>query len=169
MARLQCMKFPDIISEQPRDALVVAAFTLSVHNGGDMSEAVDITRTITKPHDGSFHELLEPKSLDSEAYNKEVKDLEASFRLALDHMTDQQIVSEAMAAYPQALFPDLVFIPWGLSLRVSQIFSCVKVGGKLGFVAKQGSKIDYESLAQGSLPDVRHIFARFVFDTIYPL
>lgn len=93
---------------------MVAAFTLAVHNGGDMSEAVDIARTITKPHDGSFHEWLEPKSLDSEAYNKEVKDLEASFRLALDHMTDQQIVSEAMAAYPQAPFSDLVsatFLP----------------------------------------------------------
>ncbi|XP_062027661.1 uncharacterized protein LOC133743671 isoform X1 [Rosa rugosa] len=163
------LAFHKALSEQPRDALVVAAFTLAVHNGGDMSEAVDIARTITKPHDGSFHELLEPKSLDSEAYSKEVKDLEACFRLALDHMTDQQIVSEAMAAYPQAPFSDLVFIPWGLSLRVSQIFNCVKVGGKLGFVAKQGSKIDYESLAQGSLPEVRHIFARVVFDTIYPL
>ena len=34
---------------------------------------------------------------------------------------------------------------------------------------KQGSKIDYESLAVGNLPEVRHIFARVVFDTIYPL
>ncbi|KAM5571565.1 hypothetical protein ABKV19_011909 [Rosa sericea] len=168
------LAFHKALSEQPRDALVVAAFTLAVHNGGDMSEAVDIARTITKPHDVSFHELLEPQSLDSRAYIKEilikeVKDLEASFRLALDHMTDAQIVSEAMAAYPQAPFSDLVFIPWGLSLRVSRIFNCVKVSGELGFVAKQGSKIDYESLAQGSLPEVRHIFARVVFDTIYPL
>ncbi|XP_040368193.1 uncharacterized protein LOC112178662 isoform X3 [Rosa chinensis] len=163
------LAFHKALSEQPRDALVVAAFTLAVHNGGDMPEAVDIARTITKPYVGGFHELLEPKRLDSEAYDKEVKDLEASFRLALHHMTDQQIVSEAMAEYPQAPFSDLVFIPWGLSLRVSQIFNCVKVGGKLGFGAKQGSKIDYESLAQGSLLEVRHIFARVVFDTIYPL
>ncbi|XP_004298531.1 PREDICTED: uncharacterized protein LOC101312537 [Fragaria vesca subsp. vesca] len=163
------LAFHKALSEQPRDALVVAAFTLAVHNGGDMLEAVEIARTITKPHEVSFHELLEPQRLDSGAYTKEIRDLEASFRRAIDHMTDAQIVSEAMAAYPQAPFSDLVFIPWGLSLRVSRIFNRVKVGGELGSVAKQGSKIDYESLAQGSLPEIRHIFARVVFDTIYPL
>lgn len=87
---------------------MVAAFTLAVHNGGDMLEAVEIARTITKPHEVSFHELLEPQRLDSGAYTKEIKDLEASFRRALDHMTDAQIVSEAMAAYPQAPFSDVV-------------------------------------------------------------
>nr|XP_011463230.1 PREDICTED: uncharacterized protein LOC101314744 [Fragaria vesca subsp. vesca] len=163
------LAFHTALSEQPRDALVVAAFTLAVHNGGDMLEAVEIARTITKPHEVSFHELLEPQRLDSGAYTKEIRDLEASFRRAIDHMTDAQIVSEAMAAYPQAPFSDLVFIPWGLSLRVSRIFNCVKVGGELGSVAKQSSKIDYESLAQGSLPEIRHMFARVVFDTIYPL
>ncbi|KAL6177682.1 hypothetical protein ACLB2K_049207 [Fragaria x ananassa] len=154
------LAFHKALSEQPRDVLVVAAFTLAVHNGGDMLEAVEIARTITKPHEVSFHELLEPQRLDSGAYTKEIKDLEASFRRALDHMTDAQIVSEAMAAYPQAPFSDLVFIPWGLSLRVSWVFNCVKVGGELWSVAKQGSKIDYDSFAQGSLPEIRHIFAR---------
>ena len=87
---------------------MVAAFTLAVHNGGDIKEAVEIASTITKPHEASFHELLEPQGLDSRAYTKGVKDLEASVRWALDHMTDKQIVSEAMAAYPQAPFSDLI-------------------------------------------------------------
>lgn len=62
-----------------------------------------------------------------------------------------------------------VLVPLGLYLRVCRIFECVREGAGQGFVSKQGSKIDYESLAVGSLPEVRHVFARIVFDTIYPL
>lgn len=43
------------------------------------------------------------------------------------------------------------------------------MGKEKGFVAKKGNKIDYELLASGSLQEVRHVFARVVFDTIYPL
>lgn len=43
------------------------------------------------------------------------------------------------------------------------------MGADKRFVPKQDSKIDYESLAQGGLAEVRHIFARVVFDTMYPL
>lgn len=38
-----------------------------------------------------------------------------------------------------------------------------------GFVSKKGSKIDYQMLALGALQEGRHVFARVVFDTIYPL
>lgn len=62
-----------------------------------------------------------------------------------------------------------VFIPLGLYLRVCRIFECVRGSAEKGFVAKQGSKIDYESLALGGMQEVRHIFARIVFDTVYPL
>ena len=61
-----------------------------------------------------------------------------------------------------------VFIPWALSLRVSKIFDCVRRGMERGSVPKRGEKINYESLALGSLKEVRHTFARIVFDTIYP-
>lgn len=43
------------------------------------------------------------------------------------------------------------------------------MGAEKGFVAKQGSRIDYELLALGSLRETRHTFARVVFDTVYPL
>lgn len=62
-----------------------------------------------------------------------------------------------------------VLIPLGLYLRVCRIFECVSEGGEKGFVAKQGSKIDYELLARGGLQEVRHVFARIVFDTVYPI
>lgn len=62
-----------------------------------------------------------------------------------------------------------VFIPLALYLRVCKIFECVRGGTENGFVSKQGSRIDHESLALGSLTEVRHTFARIVFDTVYPL
>ncbi|BFG32233.1 hypothetical protein CerSpe_185070 [Prunus speciosa] len=163
------LAFHKALSEQPRDPLVVAAFSLAIHNGGDMLEAVNIARRITKLHDVSFNELLETEDLNPRALKDEVVNLATSLKRALNHMTDEQIVSEAMAGYPQAPYSDLVFIPWGLSLRVSRVFSCVTSGAERGFVPKQGRKIDYESLAVGNLPEVRHIFARVVFDTVYPL
>jgi len=30
-------------------------------------------------------------------------------------------------------------------------------------------KIDYESLANGDIQEIRHVFARIVFDTVFPL
>ncbi|KAJ6388269.1 hypothetical protein OIU77_026781 [Salix suchowensis] len=55
---------------------------------------------------------------------------------------------------------DLVFIPMTLFLRVSKIFECVRRGTETRFVRRQGRRIDHESLAMGSLEEVRHVFAR---------
>lgn len=62
-----------------------------------------------------------------------------------------------------------VFIPLPLYLKVCRMFDCVRHGAEKGFVPKQGSEINYEMLALGSLQEVRHTFARIVFDTVYPL
>lgn len=62
-----------------------------------------------------------------------------------------------------------VFIPLALYLKACKVCQCVRMGKEKGFVAKHGSKIDYELLALGSLQEVRYVFARIVFDTIYPL
>ncbi|XP_021888094.1 uncharacterized protein LOC110807302 [Carica papaya] len=61
-----------------------------------------------------------------------------------------------------------VFISLALYLKACRIFGCVRDGPEERFLAKQGSKIDYESLALGSMQEVRHVFARIVFDTVYP-
>ncbi|EXC21324.1 Poly(A) polymerase [Morus notabilis] len=163
------LAFHKALFDQPQDPLVVAAFSLALHNGGDVAEAVQIARRITSPHDASFHELLEPESLESQELIDEVMDLADCVKCALYRMTDEQVVSQAMAEYPKAPFSDLVLIPLGLYLRVCRVFECVRDCGAQGFASKQGSKIDYKSLAMGSLQEVRHVFARIVFDTVYPL
>ncbi|MCD7460059.1 hypothetical protein HAX54_042759 [Datura stramonium] len=162
------LAFHKALSDQPRDPLVVAAFSLGVHNGGDLSEALSIAKRISAQHDGSFHEL-ESQDLDLAALKEEVVELATSVQRELTNMTDEYFVSRAMANYPKAPYSDLVFIPLALYLKACKVFQCVRMGKEKGFVAKQGSKIDYELLASGSLQEVRHVFARIVFDTIYPL
>lgn len=95
---------------------MVAAFSLAVHNGGDLSEALSIARRINKQHDISFDELLEPKYMESDELLHEVRSLAASVRSALHHMTDEYFVSQAMAKYPKAPHSDLVsnFYVFGL-------------------------------------------------------
>ncbi|XVF08623.1 hypothetical protein REPUB_Repub07fG0018700 [Reevesia pubescens] len=163
------LAFHKALSDKPRDPLVVAAFSLAVHNGGDMSEAVNIVRRINKPYDSTFHELSESQNLENQILITEVLDLAASVKSTLSKMTDEYFVSQAMSAYPQAPVSDLVFIPLASYLKVCKVFECVREGADHGFMAKQGSRIDYESLALGSLSEIRHTFARVVFDTIYPL
>ncbi|KAA3460553.1 CCA-adding enzyme isoform X2 [Gossypium australe] len=163
------LAFHKALSNKPRDPLVVAAFSLAVHNGGDIPEAINIAKNINKSHDSSFHELSEPQNLEDLTLVNEVMDLAASVKSTLSEMTDEHFVSQAMSAYPQAPFSDLVFIPLALYLNVCKVFECVTMGAEKGFVAKQGSRIDYELLALGSLRETRHTFARVVFDTVYPL
>lgn len=104
------MAFHKALSDQPRDPLVVAVFSLAVYNGGEMLEAVKIARRINKSHDESFCELLEPRDLDFEALKHEVMDLAESSKGALSKMTDEYFVSQAMAGYSRAPFSDLVSI-----------------------------------------------------------
>ncbi|XP_057972053.1 uncharacterized protein LOC131160410 isoform X2 [Malania oleifera] len=163
------LAFHKALLDRPRIPLVVAAFCLAVYNGGDMMEAVDIAKRISKAHDVRFHELLEPENLDSEELTNEVLDLAVSVKGALYKMTDEYYVSQAMSEYPQAPRSDLVFIPSGLYLKVCRMFDCIRHGKERGFDLKRGNKIDYELLALGSLQEVRYIFARIVFDTVYPL
>ncbi|KAK7358695.1 hypothetical protein VNO77_00633 [Canavalia gladiata] len=163
------LAFHKTLSDKPRESLVVAAFSLALHNGGNLSEAVDIARRINKPHDPRFPELLDPSGLDKEALEDEILDLAESVKGSLLQMTTRHLVSGAMADYPQAPYSDLVLIPLALYLKTLTVFDCVKISASKKFLSKQGRKIDYESLVEGDLQEVRHVFARIVFDTVYPL
>ncbi|KAF3490338.1 hypothetical protein F2Q69_00056482 [Brassica cretica] len=167
------LAFHKALSDQPRSPLVVAAFSLAVHNGGDILEAAKIAKKITRPHDSSFFELVqEPekkKNIEFQTLLDEVMDLDASVKDALNQMTDGYYISKAMAAYPQAPFSDMVFIPLQLYLGAGRIFECVKEERRMGVEAKQGSKIEYAALYSGDVPETRHVFARVVFDTVFPL
>lgn len=164
------LAFHEALVDQPRDSSVVAAFCIAVYSGGSLLEAIDMAMKISQPHDTSFHEILEYGDLDSkDALLEEVMDLAASVKAALHRMTDEHFVSQAMMEYPQAPQSDLVFISWALSEKVFSVFDCVKRGKDRKLVPKLDSRIDYESLALGRLDEVRCVFARVVFDTVYPL
>ncbi|KAK4395545.1 Poly(A) polymerase I [Sesamum angolense] len=154
--RFAILAFHEALSEQPRDPLVIAAFSLAVHNGGDLPEALSIARRIDKQHDISFHELLEPRNLDSDALLEEVMNLAASVRAALTHMTDEYFVSQAMAKYPKAPYSDLVFFPLALYLRVCKIFECVGGGKEKGFVPKHGEEKPDSNASSSAGNDTQH-------------
>ncbi|KAJ6414795.1 hypothetical protein OIU84_003751 [Salix udensis] len=155
--------------DQPQDPLVVAAFILAVHSGGSLLESVKNARRISQPYQSSFPELLEAQNPGSNnAVMLKTINFAALVKTALRNMTDGCYVSKAMAKYPKAPSSDLVFIPMALFLRVSKIFECVRRGTETRFVRRQGRRIDHESLAMGSLEEVRHVFARIVFTTVYP-
>uniref|UniRef100_A0A7N0UJ91 Uncharacterized protein n=1 Tax=Kalanchoe fedtschenkoi TaxID=63787 RepID=A0A7N0UJ91_KALFE len=163
------LAFHMALSKRPRDPLVVSTFCLAVYNGGNLPEAANIAKSITRPHNDSFEELLDPGCVDLQSLIEEVMDFAESVNHALSKMTDGQYVSQAMARYPEAPKSDLVFIHLHLYLRTCRIFECVEGGKEKGFVPKHGNEIDYEPLAAGSLQELRNIFARIVFDTVYPL
>ncbi|KAK1311166.1 hypothetical protein QJS10_CPA08g00430 [Acorus calamus] len=164
------LAFHQTLADESHDPLVVATFSLAVHNGGNLYEAAKIARRVTYPHEDSFSELSKPQQLETDdKLIDEVLYLMGNVRSALSMMTDPYFVSQAMAKYPQAPFSDLVCIPLGLYMKAGDIFRCVdRYAREEGFVPKKGSKIDYEGLAQGRLVELRHTFARVVFDTVYP-
>ncbi|XP_048500436.1 uncharacterized protein LOC104893895 isoform X2 [Beta vulgaris subsp. vulgaris] len=163
------LAFHKALSDHPRAPSVIAAFTLAVNNGGDIAEAVDIASLISRASEQSFCELQESQSLEKMVLRDHVLCLAGSVNRALSDMTDGNVVSKAMAKYPLAPYSDLVFIPLGLYLRVCRIFECVDKGKEKGFLPKKDGKIDYQMLAVGGLQEVRHMFARVVFETVYPL
>lgn len=95
---------------------MIAAFSLAVHNGGNLSEAVDIARRINKPHDIRFPELSDPYDL--KALENEVLDLAESVKVSLLQMTSRRSVARAMTDYPQAPHSDIVSISFMLILHV---------------------------------------------------
>jgi len=98
------------LSDRPRDPLAVAAFSITIHNGGNLSEAVYIAGMINKPHDVRFPELLNHSGLETESLEAEILDLAESVRGTMLQMTNEYFVSQAMADYPQAPHSNLVRI-----------------------------------------------------------
>ncbi|KAI4330079.1 hypothetical protein MLD38_028387 [Melastoma candidum] len=162
------LAFHNALADKPREPTVVAAFALAVHSGGSVTESIKIARGISQPHDSSHLELLEPKApLSKLKMMNEIVDLAATVKDVLYNMTNRHYVAHVMRKYPQAPRSDLVFIPEALLQRVCNIFDCVKRGMGGGSIPTQ-SRIDYDSLMAGNLQEVRHTFARIVFDTVYP-
>ena len=74
-----------------------------------ISEALNIARSISTPHNISFNELLQPQNLEVEAWRDEVIDLAASVKNSLTNMTDEHFVSKTISAvYYTPPYSDLV-------------------------------------------------------------
>ncbi|VFQ60897.1 unnamed protein product [Cuscuta campestris] len=164
------LAFHKALVDRPRNPLVVAAFSIVVYTGGSSSDALGIVKKVSQLHDTRFAELSVDHSPNSdEELLDEVMDLAVDVKCTLQKMTDECFVSRALIKYPQAPPSDMVFISPALSQKVCAIFECVQWGKDGGHSQKQGSEIDYGALALGRLYEVRHVFARVVFDTVYPL
>ncbi|KAH9709836.1 polynucleotide adenylyltransferase family protein [Citrus sinensis] len=132
------LAFHKALVDQSRDPFVVSAFGYAVHGHGNLDEAVKSL-------------ILQHQSM-----------------MQLRKMMDDCYVSRAMIEFSEATFSDLVFIPPETLQQVYEIFECIRRGMESGFVIDQDREIDYEPLAQGCLQEVRHVFGRIVFDTVYP-
>ncbi|KAK6930753.1 tRNA nucleotidyltransferase/poly(A) polymerase, RNA and SrmB- binding domain [Dillenia turbinata] len=84
------LAFHKALIDQLRDPYVIAAFSLAVHSGGSLHEAVDIAKGISQPHDMQFYELLQPQGLYSiDMVIDEIVNLAQSVKDALSKMTDE--------------------------------------------------------------------------------
>lgn len=112
--RIALLAFHKALVDKPQDPLVIAAFSLAVHSGGSLDEAIEIAQSISRPH-ASFHEIVESNHKESDyALKAHVLDLAALVKDVLWKMTDHHYVSQAMIKYPQA--------PWSDLVRVEQYF-----------------------------------------------
>ncbi|KAJ3675825.1 hypothetical protein LUZ60_004867 [Juncus effusus] len=165
------LAFHASLAHTPRSPLTIATFTLALHNGGDISEAVSIANKITDSHDGTFPELSRSFRLESERdLEREVIDLAESVKEAMDCMMDGEFVWRAMEKYPEAPRSDMVFVPFQVYLKVIRMLECITDReNDRGYKPKMGSTINYAKLSHGSLSEIRYVFARVIFDTVFPL
>lgn len=154
--------------DEPRDALVVTSFVISVRNGGNLEKAVNKARGIWKRANKFHPEVLDAVENEcDESVVDKVLDLALAVKSSLNAMVDEYVVSQAMAKYPQAPFSNLVFITIPTYTKVWSIFNCVE--GYRGDVKlkKNDMNINYRFLVEGYLEEIRYVFAKVVIDTLY--
>lgn len=116
--RIALLAFHKALVDQPQDPVVVAAFSLAVHSGGSLYEAIELAQNISQPH-ASFHEIVESNHKESDySLMEQVVDLAVSVNVVLCKMTDNQYVSQAMIKYPQAPWSDLVRVNFFINILI---------------------------------------------------
>ena len=63
-SRVEILALHMALLDRPRDPLVVATFSLALHNGGDMEEAIGIAKRISTPHATFGYELSDSQYLE---------------------------------------------------------------------------------------------------------
>ncbi|KAH1255188.1 Poly(A) polymerase I [Glycine max] len=175
------------LSDRPRNPLAVAAFSLAVHNGLDAealeAEILDLAESVRGTILQMTNEYFVSQAMAD--YPQAPRVHVIVLRIARFNMIQQASYSYHIQLYvsPKAKKGKIdvtnvvhlsigtfnVFIPITLYVKVYNMFDCVRRSTVKKFLSKQHRKIDYQSLALGNLQEVRHVFARIVFDTVYPL
>ncbi|CAL9216511.1 unnamed protein product [Arabidopsis halleri] len=167
------LAFHKALVDQPRDPTVVASFCLAIYSEVSLSEAIAIARSNSKQHNSHFQELSdhEKDTADSESkLSQQVIKLAESIRSAARKLNDRDYIANAMSKYPQAPGSDMVFLSRPMLERVEKMFGSVrrKRNQETEDVPSLERRINYKSLALGDFHETRRVFARIVFDTIYP-
>ncbi|KAG2269726.1 hypothetical protein Bca52824_064281 [Brassica carinata] len=166
------LAFHKALVDQPRDPTVVASYCLAIFSDISLSEAMEIAKSNTKQHNSNFQELsVHEKDIagSSSKLSQQVMSLADSVKSAAKKMNDRDYLANAMSKYPQAPSSDMVFMSRPLLERVQRMFGSVrrKGDGERG-VPSLDRRINYKSLALGDFHETRRVFARIVFDTVYP-
>ncbi|ESQ34052.1 hypothetical protein EUTSA_v10007307mg [Eutrema salsugineum] len=158
--------------DQPRDPTVVASYCLAIYSEVSLSEAIEIAKSNSKQHNSNFQELSghEKDTVDSDSkLSKQVMSLAESIKSAARKMNDRDYLANAMSKYPQAPSSDMVFMSKLMLERVQKMFGSVRRrGNEERGVPSLDRRINYKSLALGDFHETRRVFARIVFDTVYP-
>ncbi|KAH0911337.1 hypothetical protein HID58_034658 [Brassica napus] len=164
------LAFHKALVDQPRDPTVVASYCLAIYSDISLSEAMEIAKSNTKQHNSNFQELsAQDKDIAGSKLSQQVMSLAESVKSAAKKMHDRDYLANAMSKYPQAPSSDMVFMSRPLLERVQRMFGSVrrKGDGERG-VPSLDRRINYKSLAIGDFHETRRVFARIVFDTVYP-
>ncbi|XP_056867173.1 uncharacterized protein LOC108834760 isoform X2 [Raphanus sativus] len=167
------LAFHKALVDQPRDPTVVASYCLAIYSDISLSEAMEIAKSNTKQHNSNFQELSVHNEKDiagsGSKLSQQVMSLAESVKSAARKMHDRDYLANAMSKYPQAPSSDMVFMSRPLLERVQRMFGSVrrKGDGERG-VPSLDRRINYKSLALGDFHETRRVFARIVFDTVYP-
>ncbi|KAF8079959.1 hypothetical protein N665_0988s0004 [Sinapis alba] len=166
------LAFHKALVDQPRNPTVVASYCLAIYSDISLSEAMEIAKTNTKQHNSNFQELsVHEKDIagSGRKLSQQVMSLAESVKSAARKMHDRDYLANAMSKYPQAPSSDMVFMSRPLLERVQRMFGSVrrKGDGERG-VPSLDRRINYKSLALGDFHETRRVFARIVFDTVYP-
>ncbi|CAH2034125.1 unnamed protein product [Thlaspi arvense] len=154
--------------DQPRDPKVVASYCLAIYSEVSLSEAIEIAKSNSKQHSSNFQELSEIVDSDSKL-SQQVMSLADSIKSAARKLSDRDYLANAMSKYPQAPSSDMVFMSRAMLERVQKMFGSVRrKGNEERGVPSLDRRINYKSLALGDFHETRRVFARIVFDTVYP-
>lgn len=162
------LAFHMALVNKPQDVLLVTAFSFVLYYGEFSAKAARAARNTFQTANRFCPEIVESIRVESNQVLLEgVFNLASEAIAALDSMVNKTSPCRATSKNSQVPFSDLVFISKPLRVKVAKIFDIA--GGKEEHKChnRKSLKINYESLGNGDLEEVRFVFAKVVLGTLY--